>query len=121
MDPLLTASATELTARVRRRELTSMAIVDAHIRRIEAVNPRLNAMVATRFDEAREEARAADEALARGDATGPLHGVPCTIKECFALAGMPNTAGLVARRGQLAARDAVAVARLRAAGAIPLG
>ena len=121
MDRLLTSSATELAARIRRRELTSIEVVEAHIRRIEAVNPRLNAMVCTRFDEARSEARAADAALARGDDPGPLHGVPCSIKECFALIGMPNTAGLVARKGQLAVQDALAVSRLRAAGAIPLG
>ena len=121
MDRLLTASATDLAARIRRRELTSIEVVDAHIRRIEAVNPALNAVVCSRFDEARSEARKADEALARGEEVGPLHGVPCSIKECFALTGMPNTAGLVARKGQLATSDAVAVARLRAAGAIPLG
>jgi fatty acid amide hydrolase 2 len=122
MDRLLTSSATELAARIARRELTSIELVDAHIRRIEAVNPRLNAMVCTRFDEARAEARAADEAVSRGDlGLGPLHGVPCSIKECFALTGMPNTSGLVARKGPLATRDAVAVARLREAGAIPLG
>jgi fatty acid amide hydrolase 2 len=121
MDRLLTSSATELAARILRRELTSIEVVEAHIARIEAVNPRLNAMVCTRFDEARDEARAADAALVHGDAVGPLHGVPCSVKECFALTGMPNTAGLVARKGPRATRDAVAVARLREAGAIPLG
>jgi fatty acid amide hydrolase 2 len=122
MNRRLTLSATELAARIRDRELTSIAVVDAHIERIEAVNSRLNAVVCTRFDEARREARAADAAIARADAgLGPLHGVPCSIKECFALTGMPNTAGLVARKGQPATRDAFAVARLREAGAIPLG
>jgi fatty acid amide hydrolase 2 len=122
MDRLLTSSATDLAARIARRELTSVEVVDAHIRRIEAVNPRLNAVVCARFDEARDEARAADAKLARGDAgLGPLHGVPCSVKECFALTGMPNTSGLVARKGPRATRDAVAVARLREAGAIPLG
>ena len=121
MDPLLTASATDLAARIRRREVTAIEVVEAHIRRIEAVNPRLNAVVCSRFDEARDEARAADRALLRGEATGPLHGVPCSIKECFSLTGMPNTAGLVARKGQLATSDAFVVARLREAGAIPLG
>ncbi|MEP7119976.1 MAG: amidase [Byssovorax sp.] len=122
MDRLLTSSATELAARIARREVTSIEVVDAHIQRIEAVNPRLNAVVCPRFDEARSEARAADAAIARGDAgLGPFHGVPCSIKECFALTGMPNTSGLVARKGPRATGDAVAVARLRAAGAIPLG
>lgn len=120
----LTLSATELAARIRRRELSSFQVVDAHIRRIEEVNPTLNAVVADRFAAARDEARAADERLRQPGADGalpPLHGVPCTIKEAFALRGMPNTSGLVSRRGALAEADAVGVVRLRAAGAIPLG
>jgi fatty acid amide hydrolase 2 len=86
--------------------------------------PALNAVVRRRFGEARVEADAADARLARGDRElPPFHGVPCTIKECFALTGMPNTAGLLANanQGHTAGADAVAVARLRRAGAIPLG
>ncbi|HEY6462400.1 MAG TPA: amidase family protein, partial [Polyangiaceae bacterium] len=87
------------------------------------VNPALNAVVRTRFDEARREA---DEADARKRSSSPaelppFHGVPCTIKECFALAGMPQSAGLVSRRAFVSGTDATAVARLRRAGAIPLG
>jgi fatty acid amide hydrolase 2 len=122
MDPLLTLSATELAAMIRARKATSREVVDAHIRHIEKVNPTLNAMVADRFEAARREAVDADRRLGDGDlGLGPLHGVPCSIKESFGLEGMPFTSGLVARRGVKATRDAVAVARLRAAGAIPLG
>lgn len=109
---------------IRRREVSSREVVDVHVRHIEKVNPTLNAMVAQRFDEARAEASEADRRIEieRGDADlGPLHGVPCSIKESFALTGMPFTSGLVARRGVVAENDAVAVARLRKAGAIPLG
>ncbi len=120
MDPLLLLSGTELAARIRRRENTSREVVDAHIRRIEEVNPTLNAVVRDRFDLARDEARAADERTGDGDLP-PFHGVPCTIKECFALTGMPQSSGVVARRDVIASKDATAVARLRAAGAIPLG
>ena len=79
-------------------------------------------MVAERFDLAREEARAAD-ALAqnRAEELAPFHGVPCTVKECFALKGMPHTSGLTARVGTIAEDDATVVARVREAGAIPLG
>ena len=89
--------------------------------------------MAKRYDEARAEADAADARItaalqraATGDAAAmaslpPYLGVPCTIKECFALAGMPQSSGLVARRGVVAGEDATTVARLRAAGAIPLG
>ncbi|MBM4359989.1 MAG: amidase [Deltaproteobacteria bacterium] len=121
MSELLTSSAFALAGRIRRRELSSLELVDAHIAQIERVNPVLNAVVRDRFAEARVEARRADAGLARGEALAPLHGVPCTIKEAFALTGMPNTSGLLARKGFLATCDAPAVAKLRAAGAIPLG
>ena len=122
MDPLLLLSGTEIAARIRRRELSSLEAVEAHIRQVRRVNPSLNAMVAERFDRAREEARRAGERLAAGaEGLPPFHGVPCSIKESFALTGMPFTSGLVARKGAPAKEDAVGVARLRAAGAIPLG
>ncbi len=121
MTALTDLSATRAAAELRDGNLRSVDLVDAYIERIRFVNPHLNAVVETRFDEARAEARAADAARARGDDLGPLHGVPCTIKECFALTGMPQTAGVLSRIGQRARKDATIVARLREAGAIPLG
>ncbi len=124
MDPLLLASATKLAEMIRRGEVSSAEVVERHIRQVEKVNPSLNAMVATRFDEAMREARAADERLAKeGDRAGvpPFFGVPCSIKETFALTGMPLTGGLVARRHRRADKDAEGVRKLREAGAIPLG
>ena len=119
----LLQSATQMAAALRRGETRSVDLVEAHIKRIEAVNPRLNAVVADRFEAARAEASAADARLASEphESLPPLHGLPCTIKECFAFVGMPNTSGLVSRVGYAPARDATAVARLRTAGAIPLG
>jgi fatty acid amide hydrolase 2 len=114
-------SALALADRIRRGTLTSRDAVEAHIAAVERVNPAVNAVVATRFAEARREADEADAAVRRGADLGPFHGVPMTVKESFAVAGMPQTAGLVARRGTLARGDAVTVARLRRAGAIPLG
>ncbi len=123
MDPLLEKSATELAAMIRGGETSSAEVLEAHLDRIREVNPALNAIVRLRLREARAEARAADQALReRGpDGVGPLHGVPCSIKECFGLRGMPQTAGLVARRHVRSSEDATTVARLRAAGAIPVG
>lgn len=122
-EPITSLSATTLAKKIRAGELGSRDVVEAHIARIERVNGSLNAVVERRYAEARAEADAADARIARGDTDDlpPLWGVPCTIKECFALTGMPNTAGLVARQGQPATSDATAVARLRSAGAIPLG
>lgn len=121
-DDLLTASGRQLAAWIRAREVSSRECVDAHIAKVGEVNGRLNAVVAERFDAARREADECDARLARGEADPPPYsGVPCTIKEAFALEGMPQTAGLVARRGLTAPADAVTVARLKRAGAIPLG
>ncbi|MFK8004386.1 MAG: amidase [Polyangiales bacterium] len=123
MKDLTTSSATALAKRIRTGELSSRDVVDAHIRRVERVNPALNAIVAERFAEARSEADAADERLAREGVDGlpVFHGVPCSIKECFALTGMPNSAGHVSRAHHRAEDDAPVVSRIRAAGGIPLG
>lgn len=122
-DVLLTASARTLAKAIREGRVTSRAVVDAHLARIAEVNPVVNAVVASRAEAARAEADAADARLKQGGRDGlpPLFGVPCTIKESFALEGMPNTTGLLARKGVTSTEDAPTVARLRAAGAIPLG
>jgi fatty acid amide hydrolase len=114
-------SAAELARRIAAGDLSAAEVVEAHIRRIEAVNPRLNALVVPLFDQARKEARTADAARASGKPLGPLHGVPVTIKEMFDVAGTATTVGLSARAEQRAAADAFPVSRLRRAGAIILG
>lgn len=116
-------AAVDLAAAVRRKAISPTELVDAFIARIEAVNPALNAVVDTRFDAARREAKAATELLATADADDlpPFFGVPCTIKECFGLAGMRHTAGSLRRRDKRADVDGAAAARMRDAGFIPLG
>ena len=98
-------------------------MVEAHIETCEHYQPRTGAIAVERFDAARREADAADARIARADEDElpPLLGVPCTIKESFALKGMPNCAGLVARRDHRAETTAPSVQRLIDAGAIPLG
>jgi fatty acid amide hydrolase 2 len=120
---ILAASAVALARAIRERRVTSRAVVEAHVRRARRVNPGLNAIVRERYEDALREADEADARVRGGDAADlpPLHGVPCTIKEAFAFAGMPHTSGLWARRDVVASEDATAVKRLRRAGAIPLG
>ena len=118
---LIWQSATELARRIAAREVSSLEVVNAHIDRIEAVNARLNAVVIPLFDEARTAATKADEALARGDAIGPLHGVPTTIKECYHLAGTVSCIGVDRFAKDVIPEDGPLVRRLRRAGAIILG
>lgn len=123
MNPLLTYSASGLARMIRLKEVSSREVVEAHIAQIRKVNPALNAVVKDRFSLALEEAEEADARLEKSpvETLPPFHGVPCSIKEAFCLQGMPNTSGLVARKGITAREDATAVSRLRKAGAIPLG
>jgi amidase len=121
MDELIYASATALAKAIRAKEVSSQEVVDAYLERIESVNPRLNAVVQVAADAARDQASAADTALARGDVKGPLHGVPMTIKDSLDTAGVISTGGTTGRRSYVPAQDATVVARLRAAGAILLG
>ncbi|MGA2926488.1 MAG: amidase family protein [Solirubrobacteraceae bacterium] len=117
-------SATALARAVRTRELSASDVVDAHIERLGRYAKRINALVAERFELARREATAADARIAAAgdsDQLPPLLGVPFTVKESIALAGMPQATGLVARREYRATETAPAVQRLINAGAIPLG
>jgi fatty acid amide hydrolase len=118
---LIQMSAGELAAAIVRGEVSAIEAVEAHIARIEQVNGALNAVVVKRYDEARAEARSADERRARGASLGPVHGVPITIKEHLDLTGTPSTFGLSSRASVFATQDDPWVARLRAAGAIILG
>lgn len=118
--------ATELAALIRSRESSSREVVEAHLRRIEAVNPVINAVTVVLAERALEEATAADQApagrvRAAGGVLPPLHGVPFTIKGNIDLAGTPTTHGIRALAHAEPGVDAPQVERLRAAGAIPIG
>ena len=121
MSELWRKSAVELAAMIRDREVSSREVVQAHLDRVEAVNPHLNAIVRLLPDQALAAADAADRAVADGSRLGPLHGVPFTVKENIDLAGTPTTQAVPALAEAVASVDAPQVERLRAAGAIPLG
>ena len=118
---LTSFGAAELAGLIRRGEVSAREVVDAHIERIEAVDPRLNAVVFPLFERARVDAEAADAAQRRGQELGPLHGVPMTIKDQHLVDGTPTTLGLPSRAAHRAQADGPCVARLRRAGAIFLG
>ncbi|MCW5976774.1 MAG: amidase [Bryobacteraceae bacterium] len=111
----------DMAAAVRKRDLSPVELLEAHLRQIETHNPRVNAFTALLAEEAREAARRAEAAAAKGEAAGPLHGVPLTVKDSFDVQGTPTLCGSRLRLGRPAARDSTAVSRLRAAGAIILG
>jgi amidase len=106
---------------IRQRTVSSVEVVEAFLQRIDEVNPIINAVVVLAADRAIEEAHAADASLARGEWLGPLHGVPFTAKDVFDTAGVETCAGIPERVGVVPSRDAVAVSRMREAGAILLG
>lgn len=117
---LLDQTAGELVEAVATRKVGALELTDAAIARIEQRDGPINAVVVRDFDRAREAARAADAALGRGERR-PLLGLPMTVKESNEVEGLPSTWGSPAFSGWVAEKDAVGVARLKAAGAIILG
>lgn len=120
-DALWQRDAFELSHLIRTGQVSSREVVDAHLDRIEAVNSRLNAIVLTLAEEARAAADAADRALARGEALGPLHGVPVTTKVNTDQVGCPTDNGVVAFKDKVATHDSPTVANFKKAGAIIIG
>jgi len=121
MKEILTSSATRQATLVRERKISSVELVEAHLRQITNINPRINAAVAVLPEIAFAGARAADEAMARGKVPGPLHGVPFSIKDSIELDGTHCTAGTWGwRAAPASARDATVVRRMKQAGAIPI-
>ncbi len=121
MDELAFTSATRLAADVRDRRVGCLELLDHFLARAERHNTALNAVVAWQIEVARDRARGADAALARGEVWGPLHGVPMTVKESFNITGLPTTWGNPPWKDNIATENAVVVERLLQAGAIIYG
>jgi Asp-tRNA(Asn)/Glu-tRNA(Gln) amidotransferase A subunit family amidase len=119
-DELTKKSARELVALIRSRVASPVEIMEAHLRRIEQVNPSINAIVTT-ADDAINRAREAEDAVIHGHGLGPLHGLPITVKDTIDTAGLRTTSGSRLRMNYLPNKDAAVVARLKRAGAIILG
>lgn len=121
MSDLTFLPAVEMARRVRDRRISPVELCEAHLAKIERLNPTLNAFVQIDSERVRREAHAAAGAVHSGVELGPLHGVPISIKSCIDVAGMKCEAGTRLREGNIAENDAPLVARLRATGAIVLG
>lgn len=111
------ADASKLARRIRDHEISPVEVLNAHLERIEAVNPKINAIV-TMVDDSAEKARAAEAAVMRGDELGPLHGVPFTIKDCVDTAGVRTTRGSRLFQDYIPDADAPVVTRLKEAGGV---
>ncbi len=118
---LVFVSALEAARAIRRGEVSSLELTKLILERIEKYNQAINAFITILKDDALNRARAADEAFAKGELWGPLHGVPCSVKDTFEIANIRTTAGVPALANHIPKKDAVVVARLREAGAVIIG
>lgn len=113
-------SARELSQALRAKKVSALELTQEAIARIQRYDAQINAVCVRDFSRALGAARAADQVIARGDA-GPLTGIPVTVKESYNVAGLPTTWGFVQQKQFMAAEDAVAVGRVKGAGAVILG
>jgi len=114
-------SAEQIVSKLKSFEFSSLDLLNYYQAQYQQHNPRINAIVATQFDDAQKRAKAADAALANGEDWGPLHGLPMTIKDCYEVVGMPTTAGNPIFKDHFPKTNAVAVQKLMDAGAIVFG
>ncbi|HEV3471798.1 MAG TPA: amidase family protein, partial [Actinomycetota bacterium] len=120
MDPCL-GSATALADALARKKLSSRELLELYLQRVDKLNPELNAVVTLDVERAMVRATELDEILTRSGPVGPLHGLPITVKDCFETAGIRTTAGAKEFADHVPERDADAVMRLKAAGAVVFG
>ena len=111
IDPIYYQSASELTSALRRGDITSTKLLDIYLERIKRYNGKINAVVAMDVEAARVRAAQADKALAKGQIWGPLHGLPMTVKDVYAVVGMPATSGDPRLKNHMPKRNAIAVQR----------
>ena len=120
-DDLTFASATAIARAIRTGRVSASAMLEHYLNRVARHNDDVNAIVVLRADEARARARAADEAIARGEIWGPLHGVPMTIKESYDWEGTATTWGVPELKHNIARKNSVVVERMLAAGVVAAG
>lgn len=114
-------TATEIAQRIRAKELSATEVMEAHLRQIERINPTVNAIVTFLPEQALEQARAADDAFAKGKEVGPLHGLPVAHKDLTLTKGIRTTLGSLVFKDFIPQEDALIVERHKSAGAITVG
>src|SRR3954470_10689880 len=120
-EQMATQPAVRQAEAIRAHDVSSRELLELYLDRVERLNPAINAVVTLDAERARAAADAADDALARGDDVGPLHGLPITIKDAIETEGIRSTGGAIELADHVPAADAPAVARLREPGAIVFG
>jgi Asp-tRNA(Asn)/Glu-tRNA(Gln) amidotransferase A subunit family amidase len=115
------ATISHTAEQIRSKSVSPVEVVSAHLARAQSLHPKINAFSHIDSNNALAQARAAEKNALRGEALGPLHGIPLTIKSCIDVAGWPCPAGSLLRRNYIPSQDAVLVSRLKSAGAILLG
>src|SRR6476646_3086176 len=121
MKDIVFSTTTQLAAAIRAGHISASEVLEAHLEQIATHNPTLNAVITLDAEQARKRAREADEALARGEVWGPLHGVPFTLKDAHATAGMRTTSGFPPLADYVPQEDGTVAARPKAAGGILMG
>ncbi len=121
MTKLIYQTATELAKAIREKKVSSLEVLEAYLAQIAKYNSELNAIITLDEENARKRAREADEALAKGENWGPLHGVPITIKDAYETAGLRTTSSFKPLKNYIPEEDATVVAHMRQAGAIIIG
>ena len=114
-------TAVEIARRIRQGEVSALEVLEHHLSVVETVNPKVNAIVTLTEDQAREDAKAADASLARGEIAGPLHGLPVAHKDLINTKGVRTTMGSPIFSDNVPDEDALIVERLKTAGAVSIG
>ena len=121
MDDLIYESATKIADRIRKKEVSSVEVINIYFDRINSINPLLNSVVQTCAERALDEAKFADKVISEKRSVGPLHGVPLTLKDSLNTEGIISAAGTTGRSKFIPEKDSTVTSRLRKAGAILLG
>ena len=120
-DTLLNSSASTMAKAIREKTISSQELLETQLKRVEMINPKINAIVQLDVDCARQRAKELDQQLKKGHLQGPFHGVPFTAKDVYNTQGIVTTLGTLGLRNYVATQDATIIRRMKNAGAVLMG